>query len=222
MPSLPENRHADASFEKNNQALSRYYKIQSKIYDLTRWSFLFGRNKIIRWIADKAKNPERILEVGCGTGKNLAPLAKTFREAKLTGIDLSDDMIAIASKKLEFAGDRLTWVKEPYCAPVGGGESFGIILFSYALTMFNPGWEVAIEAASKDLAPGGLIAVVDFHSSPVPAYKSWMLCNHVRMDSHLLPVLEKTFKPLKSETHVAYLGVWKYMLFLGENKIGQI
>ena len=31
-------------------AMDNYYKFQSKIYDMTRWTFLFGRDEIIKAI----------------------------------------------------------------------------------------------------------------------------------------------------------------------------
>jgi S-adenosylmethionine-diacylgycerolhomoserine-N-methlytransferase len=61
-------------------AIERYYRLHSRIYAATRWSFLFGRRAILDDIA-AATTPARILEVGCGTGKRtrffcLNPLSK--------------------------------------------------------------------------------------------------------------------------------------------------
>jgi ubiquinone/menaquinone biosynthesis C-methylase UbiE len=52
------------------ESLRGYYRLHSKIYDATRWSFLFGRHRLIELVASH-KTPTRILEVGCGTGTNL-------------------------------------------------------------------------------------------------------------------------------------------------------
>ena len=60
----------DAAFA----SLDRYYRWHAHFYDATRWAFLFGRKALIR-LAAKQLQPRRILEVGCGTGKNLAELA---------------------------------------------------------------------------------------------------------------------------------------------------
>ena len=40
--------------------------------------------------------------------------------------------------------------------------------------------------------------------------------NHVRMDSHFLPVLKNTFLELKTEVLSAYGGLWQYVLFYGK------
>ena len=53
-----------------NPSIQGYYALHSRIYDATRWTFLFGRESILRRSA-KIAAPERILEVGCGTGRNL-------------------------------------------------------------------------------------------------------------------------------------------------------
>ena len=68
----------------------------------------------------------------------------------------------------------------PYDQPLSSEAPFDLVVFSYALSMFNPGWEEALAAALGDLSPGGALAVVDFHDSPLPAFKRWMGLNHVR------------------------------------------
>ena len=209
------SEESKASAKPGSTAIERYYQLHSKIYDATRWSFLFGRNSIIDTIASELQ-PKNILEVGCGTGKNIVSLARRFPNAKVTGVDLSEVMLEVAKKKAIEFGDRVQLLHRSYDRPLSEPGQYDLVLFSYALTMFNPGWETAIEAASKDLAPGGHIAVVDFHDSAFPAFKRWMGVNHVRMDGHLIPVLEARFKPRTALIKNAYAGVWKYTLFLGE------
>ena len=79
------------------EEMRRYYRFHSKIYDLTRWSFLFGRDRVIDRIPEEVA-PKRILEIGCGTGRNLIRLARWFPEAAVTGIDVSDVMLRYASQ----------------------------------------------------------------------------------------------------------------------------
>lgn len=84
--------------------------------------------------------------------------------------------------------------------------------------MINPGWESAIDCACQDLAPGGLVGVVDFHNTPLSLFERWMELNHVRMEGHLLPQLEHHFRPLTVETRRVYGGLWRYLLFIGEKE----
>jgi S-adenosylmethionine-diacylgycerolhomoserine-N-methlytransferase len=162
--------------------------------------------------------PMRMLEVGCGTGKNLVALRRAFPQASLTGLDLSRDMLSLARRNLGVDAARVHLVQRTYDYPLQPNQPFDLVLFSYALSMFNPGWEQAIECAHADLQPGGLIAVVDFHDTPLLLFRYWMQQNHVRMTGHLLPKLATTFRRRSVETHPAYGGCWTYLLFLGERK----
>ena len=200
-----------------NQTIRHYYQFQSTIYDLTRWSFLFGRNDILRCFP-KDFQPQRILEVGCGTGSNLKKLVTRFPQAQITGFDVSGDMLQIARKKMA-KYDHVLLQEKPY-----GYEATlpqpDLILFSYVLTMVNPQYSSLILQAYRDLAPGGKIAVVDFHSSAVPWFKKHMSNHHVRMDGHLDDLLNKTFTPRQFEVRKAYQGLWNYFLFVGETAVG--
>ncbi|WP_395741888.1 class I SAM-dependent methyltransferase [Prosthecobacter sp.] len=201
---------------RTGAALERYYQFHSRIYDATRWSFLFGRESALMRASCVAR-AQRILEVGCGTGRNLAGLRRHFPHAHITGVDLSEQMLAIAAKKIR--DDQTTLLRRSYSAPVHpDGKRFDLVLFSYALSMFNPGWEQAIDAAWEDLAEGGCIAVVDFSHSNLAWFRRWMGVNHVRMEGHLWPYLGQKFVPLLDERFTAYGGVWQYGIFIGRKQ----
>ena len=197
--------------------IERYYRMHSRIYDATRWSFLFGRRAILCQIGRIAQ-PKNILEIGCGTGANLANLCRMFPDAQITGLDISQDMLARAKENTRGFHGRLRLVRRSYDAPLADFIPHDLVLFSYALSMFNPGWERAIECAHADLAQGGHVAVVDFHDSRFPTFKRWMGVNHVRMDGHLRPVLSSLFHPVTETLYSAYGGVWEYGQFIGRKK----
>ncbi len=199
--------------------LKEYYRLHSAIYDATRWSFLFGRNQIIRDLAVCPRPPRSILEVGCGTGKNVEKLCELHPAAAVFGLDLSGDMLGLARKRLARHGNRVRWLHQAYDSPVSTTGGFELVLFSYSLSMFNPGWEGAISAAMADLAPGGCLAVVDFESSPFPWFRRWMGVNHVRMESHLPPFLEASSNVLLRRSCRAYGGCWRYFRFIGQKRV---
>lgn len=204
-----------------NHAMKKYYKFQSKIYDLTRWAFLFGRTNLIHQLPIARDAAIRVLEVGCGTGYNLYNFASYFVNAQLVGIDVSEDMIALSQKKMEPYKNRVDLLSQAYGKKaILNEESFDVVVFSYALTMINPHWENLIEQAYKDIKPGGIIAVVDFHDTRNPLFKLQMKNNHVRMDGHLLPILEKKFSTLSADIQSAYLGMWEYFSFVGIKPYG--
>lgn len=165
--------------------LDAYYRWHAHFYDATRWAFLFGRNALIR-LAAKELRPRRILEVGCGTGRNLAHMARCFPDAEIVGLDLSAEMVAKARKKVEIYGPRVSLLQRVYNAPVSDGDPFDLIVFSYCLTMINPGYAEVLRLCLQDLHPQGRLALVDFHDAGFGWFRRWMGLNHVRMDGQIL------------------------------------
>ena len=83
------------------QKMSAYYRVHSKIYDLTRWTFLFGRHWLIDWLPFERLSCFTLLEIGCGTGHNLKYLAERFPKSRLVGMDASADMLYVAQNKFK-------------------------------------------------------------------------------------------------------------------------
>jgi S-adenosylmethionine-diacylgycerolhomoserine-N-methlytransferase len=195
--------------------LERYYRLHARIYDITRWLFLFGRETLIRRLAESGHRPRRILEIGCGTGKNLMALKCHFPQAAITGIDLSPEMLVEAKRAI---GASVNLRNGSYCAPLSPDRPFDMILCAYTLSMINPGWHEVIGHAKQDLAPGGLLGVVDFAGSPVAPFRRWMWFNHVRMENHLPPILAGSVETEHLEFREAYGGLWRYFLFIGRQR----
>ncbi len=202
-----------------NDRMQRYYRRHARIYDLTRWTFLFGRNKLIRILPFPKNADFSVLEVGCGTGYNLQKIAEKYPNAKLTGLDVSEDMIHRATNLLIPFKNRVHLINQPYRYEKSDWEnSFDLVIFSYSLTMMNPFWESLILQAKTDLKPGGYMAAADFHDSRFGWFKRHMGANHVRMDGHLVPVLKQEFEPVVEEVNAAYGGVWRYFVFVGRKE----
>ncbi len=201
------------------ETMRRFYRFHAAIYDATRWTFLFGRKALLRQLPIDDRREQLLLEVGCGTGYNLDFLAGHHPQLRLAGVDVSPDMLRQAGKSLSSFSRRLQLFEQPYGEqPVRLAQPPDLILFSYALTMFNPGWEAAIGRAWQDLPTGGRIAVVDFHDTPGRPFRRWMARNHVRMDGHLLPFLQARFRTELLEVHPAWLGLWQYFMYVGKKE----
>jgi S-adenosylmethionine-diacylgycerolhomoserine-N-methlytransferase len=159
--------------------------------------------------------PQRILEIGCGTGSNLVALAERFPKAQIIGLDLSRDMLSRARRKVRPYGGRVGLIHRAYDAPVALGRRFDLIVCSYSLSMINPGYDEVLRICREDLSARGIVAVADFHRSPHAWFRRWMGVNHVRMEGQVLATLDKHYQPLSCEVRQGYGGLWSYLNYIG-------
>lgn len=141
------------------------YRYQRYIYDATRKYYLLGRDKLL----DELRPPAggSILEIGCGTGRNLILAAKRYPSARLYGFDISSEMLKTARGAIARAGysDRII-VAEGDASDFDTEAMFGIagfdrVFISYALSMI-PSWRDVLEPSLEAVAPGGRLHIVDF------------------------------------------------------------
>ena len=141
------------------------YRTQRHFYDLTRKYYLLGRDGLIAGIAPPPGGT--VLEVGCGTGRNLIAAARAWPDARLFGIDISAAMLETARTQVAKAGlaGRIVLARGDatgFDAPtLFGIAAFDRIFQSYTLSMI-PDWRGAIREAAGKLAPGGRLDMVDF------------------------------------------------------------
>lgn len=141
------------------------YRTQRHFYDLTRKYYLLGRDRLIRKLAPPRGGT--VLEIGCGTGRNLIAAARMWPDARFYGIDISEAMLKTARAKVTRAGlaDRITLAQGDATAfdahALFGLATFDRIFQSYTLSMI-PDWQGAIREAAAKLAPGGRLDIVDF------------------------------------------------------------
>lgn len=146
-------------------AMDRIYRRQRHFYDLTRKYYLLGRDELIAGL--DAGPGACVLEVGCGTGRNLIVAARRFPAAQFTGLDISAEMLATARSNVARAGlsDRITLAEGDAtafdAAALSGGHGFDRVFLSYTLSMI-PEWQAALATAARALAPGGRLDLVDF------------------------------------------------------------
>ena len=172
------------------------YRRQKHIYDLSRKYFLLGRDGLIEELHVPAGGS--VLEVGCGTGRNLLLAAKRYPQADLHGLDISSEMLGIAERSLTGAGYSAALHQGDACSFATGkllaSRRFDRVFFSYALSMI-PDWRKALTEARATRAPGGSIHVVDFgQQERLPhwfraALFSWLAGFHVDPRADLFDAL---------------------------------
>lgn len=172
------------------------YRYQRHFYDLTRKYYLFGRDTTIAKLDVPASGT--LLEVGCGTGRNLLLAHRRFPAARLYGLDISQEMLISARNNFrgqahmpEFrVADATSFRPQEF-----GADGFDRVMISYALSMI-PDWQGAIEAAMAAVTPGGELHIVDFgQQERLPGWfrkllQGWLRKFHVTPRADLRDVLE--------------------------------
>lgn len=146
-------------------AMDRMYRLQRHIYDLTRKYFLLGRDRLINELTPP--DGGGVLEIGCGTGRNLVHVGKKYPNATLYGFDISEEMLKSAQKAVDRAGltERVHLAQGDAtnfdAMAAFGRPDFERVFTSYTLSMI-PDWRGALAQGLALTAPGGRFAVVDF------------------------------------------------------------
>jgi len=175
------------------------YRYQRYIYDLTRKYYLFGRDRLIDALAPRPG--AHIVEIGCGTARNLIRMARRYPDARLYGLDASEAMLETAAKAIRRAGlSQRIALAHGYAETLTPGMfardgGFDEAVFSYSLSMI-PDWKQALGAATAALAAGGRVHIVDFgdltgFARPLRrALLAWLALFHVAPRTELLGSLE--------------------------------
>ena len=119
-------------------------------------------------VARAAPRDATVLDIGTGPGVLLMELAKRRPDLRLTGVDLSEDMIAAAARNLgDTAAVRTADVAElPFDA-----EAFDLVVSSFSTHHWeNP--ETGAAEAARVLRTGGRFLVYDFERAPFEALRS--------------------------------------------------
>jgi S-adenosylmethionine-diacylgycerolhomoserine-N-methlytransferase len=145
--------------------MDQVYRRQRHIYDMTRKFYLLGRDRLIADLAPPAGGT--VLEIGCGTGRNLAAVAHRYPDARLFGLDISGEMLRTAGARIAREGltgrVRIAQADATAAEPgrIFGLDGFDRVYFSYTLSMI-PDWRTALARSVAALGPGGRLHIVDF------------------------------------------------------------
>jgi S-adenosylmethionine-diacylgycerolhomoserine-N-methlytransferase len=114
-----------------------------------------------------AHDGARVLEIGCGTGRNLIMAARKYPGTRCFGIDVSTEMLSSATRAISRAGlEARIHVAHADATQFDPGLLFGVdqfdrIFISYSLSMI-PQWQSVVSTAVSHLAPKGELRIIDF------------------------------------------------------------
>ncbi len=145
------------SYDKLNRLLSLGIDV--------RW-----RRKLVASIADA--NPSKILDIATGTGDVAIMLAQEIPEAKIDGLDLSDNMLEIARTKVAKRAleAQVTFVqgdseKLPYT-----NNTFDAMTVAFGVRNFED-TSKGLEECRRVLKVGGTFSVLEFSHPTVTPFK---------------------------------------------------
>ncbi len=153
--------------DTSRDRMDRIYRLQRFVYDPTRRWYLLGRDRLIE--ALEPPSGGHILEIACGTGRNLVRIGERYPSTWLYGADVSAEMLKSARANRDRAGlrERMALTRadattlDPATLFPDGPARFERVVISYALSMI-PSWPAAIDRGLDALAPGGSLHVADF------------------------------------------------------------
>src|SRR5512147_2034115 len=157
---------------RTKEAARASYNRLSRWYDLVAG----GTEKKYRdWGLEKlaAQPGEKILEIGFGTGHCLVALAKAVGPSgRVTGVDISDGMLAIAGERLQQENlvERvdLHLGDAAHLDFIEAGSLDGVFM-SFTLELFdNPEIPRVLQECQRILKPGGRLAVVSMTKTTPP------------------------------------------------------
>lgn len=110
----------------------------------------------------RLKEGDRVLEVGCGSGRNFSHTERAIgTEGKLVGFDFSGEMLSSAERLCRRRGwGNVTLIQGDAAELEVGGDGFDGVLAVLALSAI-PSHRAALERCRALLRPGGVLSVCD-------------------------------------------------------------
>ncbi|WP_295992026.1 bifunctional demethylmenaquinone methyltransferase/2-methoxy-6-polyprenyl-1,4-benzoquinol methylase UbiE [uncultured Alistipes sp.] len=128
------------------------------------------RRRTVRLVAARA--PRRVLDVATGTGDLALALARALPEARITGLDLSEGMLAAARGKVAARGlsGRIELVQGDAERLAWPDATFDAVTVAFGVRNFGD-LERGLSELARVLRPGGQLAVLEFSRPDNPLFR---------------------------------------------------
>ncbi|MBX7455230.1 methyltransferase domain-containing protein [Mycolicibacterium sp. 3033] len=143
-----------ATRRRFNEAVTGFWGFAAPIYDtavVQRWVYRPAQDEVIALL--QARGSRRIADIGCGTGILADRIAREVRGAHVTGVDMSDGMLAEARRR----SSSVEWVRAPAEQLPFADGSLDAVVSTSAFHWFNQ--PAALREFHRVLRPGGVAAV---------------------------------------------------------------
>jgi demethylmenaquinone methyltransferase/2-methoxy-6-polyprenyl-1,4-benzoquinol methylase len=145
-------------------------------YDAFTRIFSFGmdrgwKRELLDEVRDVAPADAVVVDLACGTGDLAFDMALMLPGARVTGIDASSAMIALAAERRgAVAGDRVSFAVGDMSQLELSDASVDVITAGYGFRNV-PDYELALREAARVLRPGGHLLTLDFHRPENPVWR---------------------------------------------------
>jgi ubiquinone/menaquinone biosynthesis C-methylase UbiE len=138
----------------------REFDAWSKSYDRTLLQHLFFEPAHDLLLGMIGPRDQKVLDIGCGTGRFAARVLDRFARTRVWGLDLSDGMLEQGRSRCESASGRLHLVQASSERLPFADNSFDVVTCTHSFHHY-PDQKQAIAEMFRVLRPGGRLLLVD-------------------------------------------------------------
>jgi 2-polyprenyl-3-methyl-5-hydroxy-6-metoxy-1,4-benzoquinol methylase len=147
---------------------SRFPKFQDLMAEMSAQvhdaALIEGELALVHGLIDRLRAGIDVCDVGCGQGHAINLMAKEFPSSRFTGLDFSEEGIAVAQKEAAELGLTNTTFEVKDAAKLDGSKKFDFItVFDAIHDQAKP--DVVLKGIADSLKPGGVFLCVDIAGS---------------------------------------------------------
>jgi len=144
--------------------------------EITKSPYFMALDAIVfdPWVRGSVVAGGKILEIGCGSGRQSLPMAQAG--ADVLGVDISEEMLRVARAKAAREGQLRTAnfiVADAENLPLPSESFDGLVMVGALHHMESP--ERVFGSAAKALRQGGRFFIYDPHDSPLRFLFDWLM-----------------------------------------------
>ncbi len=161
-----EDAHYYVAFGSKDQDQKGFESTAAEVVGAVEW-------ELKRFAKDANRRSWRALEIGCGPGRLIKPLSRSFGE--IHGVDVSDEMVRIARERLQAIPHAHVHATNGASLNLFADESFDVV-YTYAVFQHIPSRDVVLEYMQETrrvLKPGGIFRGQFNGVAPEQAATTW-------------------------------------------------